>query len=60
MPKNVLLADSDFERHRDNIPPWPTDPDERAELLRVALECENGWRNTVGLRIHLQLTEAER
>lgn len=26
------------------VPPWPTDPGERAELLGMALACEGGWQ----------------
>ena len=49
MPQNSLLDNADFERARLNIPPWPTDPEKRAELLAMALECEKGWeqRKTV-------------
>lgn len=52
---NVLRDKPPFEETRLKVPPWPTDPDERAELVRAALECEQGWRNAEGLRIHLQM-----
>lgn len=34
---------ADFEKHRANVPAWPTDPEARARLLQVARAIENGW-----------------
>jgi hypothetical protein len=46
-----------FEDKRPNIPPWPTDPVEKRDLLLVALEIEESWRNA---RVERQRRELER
>lgn len=59
MSKNPLKDKPSFEQSRANVPAWPVDPDERAELLRFALECEAGWNHAEGLRVHRQLSRGQ-
>jgi hypothetical protein len=42
--KNTLRDCETFEQKRANIPPWPTDPEARAELVAVAREIEDLWQ----------------